>query len=324
MNVSKPLVSIICPVYNEEASVPIFFDRLSSALDPLRGTFDFELIFMNNASSDGSLACITEIRKLHDWVHVITLSRNFGYQASLTCGLSNAVGDASVFIDVDCEDPPEMIPQFLDYWQRGYDVVYGQRDRRPESAAMVAGRKFFYRITRLIADNDFILDMAEFSLISRRVRDVCLYNRSTFPFIRNEIAYAGFRRHGISFERQQRVAGTTNYNFVRMTRFAIVGILSASTFPLRFSAYAATVLVPLNLIMAAVSLFVPDVRWQALILCNWASVLLSAGSISLYVARTYKDGINRPLYVIDRQLTAMPRATLMHGELHAIATSSGK
>jgi len=311
----KPSVSIICPVYNEDKSIPLFFDRLMTVIEPLRDRFEFELIFMNNASTDGSLEAIAAIRRHHDWVHVITLSRNFGYQASLTCGLTNAAGDASIFIDVDCEDPPEMIPDFLDHWQRGFDIVYGQRVARPESAVMVAARKIFYRLTRLIADNDFILDMAEFALMNRRVRQVCLNNRSTYPFIRNEIAYAGFRRHGIPFERRPRVAGTTHYNLVRMTTFAIAGILSASTFPLRLAAYIAAVLVPLNLLAALANLFGGVSEFKFLEHLNWAATILSVGSIALFVARIYKDGINRPLYVIDQQLTVFPRATLDHGEL---------
>jgi glycosyltransferase involved in cell wall biosynthesis len=314
---STPMISIVCPVYNEQDAVPIFFDRLYSAIGPLQDKFNFELIFMNNASTDSSLDAIMNLRAMHDWVHVITLSRNFGYQASLTCGLTNAVGDATIFIDVDCEDPPEMIPDFIQHWQSGFDIVYGQRVSRPESRVMVVARKIFYRLTRLIADNDFILDMAEFALLSGRVRAICLRNRSTYPFIRSEIAYAGFKRYNIPFRRQTRIAGVTHYNLVRMFRFAIGGILSASTFPLRLAAYAAALLVPLNLIVALICLFSRDIDIRPLILLNWTAITFAAGSISLYVARIYKDGVNRPLYVIDQDSTAIPRAVLHHGELRA-------
>ena len=114
-------------------------------------------------------------------------------------------------IDVDCEDPPEMIPKFVNEWEKGYDIVYGKRDKRPEFIGIQLARKAFYRITRLIADYDFILDMAEFSLVSARVREAILQNRTTFPFIRTEIGFVGFKRKGISYARQHRIVGKSHY-----------------------------------------------------------------------------------------------------------------
>lgn len=310
MSPAKPLISIVCPVFNEQVCVPLFFERLQATLLPLRAQFDFELTFTNNCSSDGTLAQIEKIREEASWVQVITLSRNFGYQASIMCGLRNAAGDAVIFIDVDCEDPPEMIPQFIHHWRGGNDVVYGRRAERPEHYAIVAARKLFYRVTRLIADNDFNLDMAEFSLISRRVREVCLRNRSSYPFVRNEIAYAGFRQHGIRYAREARVAGTTHYNLLRMVRFAIAGILSSSTFPLRFTAYV-------GLPLAALDLFATIVRFVAgpfdllpLLLVNFMLLLIAVSGLSLFMARIYKDIIRRPLYIIDADLTLTNRATV--------------
>lgn len=303
----KPLVSIVCPVYNEEACVALFFQRLEAALLGLRADFEFELIFTNNNSTDRTLAEIEKIRTTASWVHVITLSRNFGYQASITCGLRNAAGEAVVFIDVDCEDPPEMIPQFLREWRAGNDVVYGRRAERPENQAIVFARKLFYRLTRVIADNDFNLDMAEFSLISRRVRDVCLRNRSSYPFVRNEIAYAGFRQLGIRYARGPRVAGTTHYNLFRMTRFAIAGILSSSTFPLRFTAYCGLPLAAINLIAMIVHLAAGPYDLQPLLLVNFTLVLIALSGLSLFMARIYKDVIQRPLYIVDADRSLLGR-----------------
>jgi dolichol-phosphate mannosyltransferase len=296
-----PLVSIICPIFNEEDAIPLFFARLKCTLQPLELQYHFELIFTNNGSTDGSVERILQIRKDHPFVQLITLSRNFGYQASLISGLTNATGDVFIVIDVDCEDPPEMIPIFLEGWREGYDVVYGQRDKRPESALLQVARKFFYRMTRSIADSDFILDMAEFSLFNNRICEVLLSNRSTFPFLRNEIGYAGFRRKAIPYERQHRVHGQTHYNLWAMTRFAIGGILSSSTFPLRGMAYCGIPLGALDVSMAATRLVVHYPQdLIPLVLANLGALTIGLAFVSIYIARIYKDQIQRPRFIVDR------------------------
>lgn len=304
---AKSLVTIICPVYNEEECVPLFFARLKSSLAPLRSDYEFELIFTNNCSTDRTFEEIQKIRATEPWVNVITLSRNFGYQASIMCGLRNAAGEATIFIDVDCEDPPEMIAQFLEHWRKGYDVVYGERSARIENQVIVALRKIFYRLTRSIADNDFILDMADFSLISRRVRAVCLRNHSSYPFIRSEIGYAGFKRLGIQYTRARRIAGQTHYNLYRMTSFALAGILSTSTFPLRFTAQFGVPLVALNFLVMLVSLIAGPFNLQPLLLLDVTILLLAVVGLSLYTARIYKDIVQRPLYIVDMTRTALGR-----------------
>lgn len=304
---ANPLVTIICPVYNEEECVPLFFERLKSSLAPLRSGYNFELIFTNNCSTDRTFEEIQKIRATEPWVRVITLSRNFGYQASIMCGLRNAVGEATIFIDVDCEDPPEMIAQFLEHWRAGYDVVYGQRSARIENQIIVALRKIFYRLTRSIADNDFVLDMADFSLISHRVRTVCLRNRSSYPFIRSEIGYAGFKRLGIQYTRARRIAGQTHYNLYRMTAFALAGILSTSTFPLRFTAQVGVPLAALNFLAMLASTIAGPFNLQPLLLIDLTVLLLAVVGLSLYTARLYKDLVKRPLYIIDAACTSLGR-----------------
>src|SRR4051812_31831903 len=126
----RQLISIVCPVFNEEAAVPLFYRRLREALGPLRHAYDFELIFTNNRSTDRTLEVVSGLRQADPTVQVLTFSRNFGYQASVLAGLRHAAGDAMVVIDVDCEDPPEMIPKFVAEWEKGFDVVYGLRGKR--------------------------------------------------------------------------------------------------------------------------------------------------------------------------------------------------
>jgi len=292
-----PLISIICPVLNEEQAIPLFYDRLQNALAKVTGHYEFELIFVNNRSTDGTLAAIHQIRGKDPQVQVLTLSRNFGYEASVATGLKHARGDAIAVIDVDCEDPPEMIPQFIVEWNAGHDVVYGQRGERPEPMAWQLARKAFYRLNRLVADSDIILDMAEFFLISAAVRDAILANHSTVPFLRSEVAYVGFRRKGIPYSRQKRIVGTTHYNVWRATKFAITGILSSSTFPLRLSVYAFPLLVVLNLYLLSLDKFYLLVTLDLLYLAFFVMV------ICVYVARTYKDVIRRPISIVDWQLS---------------------
>ena len=297
---SRKLLSVVCPVYNEELSVPLFYERLQTALKTVRESYDVELLFTNNRSSDGTRDIILDLRRKDTSVSLITLSRNFGYQASVMAGLRHASGDAVVVIDVDCEDPPEMIPTFVEGWESGFDIVYGARVQRSELKAVHLMRLAFYRLNRLVADSDIILDMAEFALISARVRDLILANESTYPFLRTETGYVGFSRKGIPYKRQHRLRGKTHYNFLGMIEFAIGGILSSSTFPLRFAAYLA----PPVCLVCAVLLYLDLIQGLSKCLDLLIGVALIylvtfMACISIYLARVYKNGVGRPIYIVD-------------------------
>jgi polyisoprenyl-phosphate glycosyltransferase len=302
----RKLISIICPVFNEEGCIPLFYNRLQSVLSPLRERYDFELIFTNNSSMDRTLPIIQELRQSDPSVQVLTLSRNFGYQASLTAGLRHACGQAMIVVDVDCEDPPEMIPQFIAEWEQGSDVVYGKREKRPESLALQMARKLFYRLNRAIGDSDIILDMAEFSLIASHVRDVMLDNSSTFPFLRTEVGYVGFRRKGIPYDRGRRIYGKSYYNVFGMTRFAIGGILSSSTFLLRFAAYLGAAVLIGNLIGIIVTLYAAYTRLIYVIyIIDLMYIIFFMDVICIYLARIYKDGVDRPVFIVDWKRSAL-------------------
>lgn len=305
---TTPLVSIVIPAYNEAATLPLFYQRLRDALATLEGRCRFELLFMNNGSTDDSMEVLHELRVRDPRVEVITLSRNFGYQAAITAGLRTARGDAVASIDADGEDPPEVLAQFVERWLQGEaDVVYGIRGKRPESALMQLGRKMFYRVTRAVADHEIILDMAEFALLDRRVRDAVLTTRSTFPFVRGQVGYVGFRRVGIAYDRELRLGGRSHYNLVRAFKFGLGGILSSSTFPLRLLAYGGAALIPLCLLGMVLSLipalddtaFAPT-RWLPALglgLAVW--LVFGIGILAIYIARIYKDQVGLPLYVVD-------------------------
>ncbi len=297
----RKLISIVCPVHNEETAVPLFYQRLEAALSPLRDRYDFELLFTNNGSTDGTLAAIMKLRERNPSVQVLTLSRNFGYEASVATGLRHARGAAIAVIDVDCEDPPELIPQFVQEWEHGCDIVYGKRDRRAEFVGMHLARKAFYRVNRLIADSEIVLDMAEFFLISASVRDAVLLSRSTKPFLRSDVAHVGFQRKGISYQRQRRVAGKSHYSLWRAIDFGIGGILSSSTFPLRLWVYLFPFFAAAN-----IALLWTD-RFRSVVVLDFLYVAFFIAMISIYLARTYKDVVHRPISVVDwRKSTLSP------------------
>src|SRR6266853_2550018 len=213
----SPLLTILCPVYDEDRVIPLFFQRIHPVLEKLSEHYAVNLLFLNNASSDRTSQQIERIREVWPATYFITMSRNVGYHASLECGLRNAVGDLFVFIDADCEDPPEIILEFVEKHEQGYDIVYGERVDRDESKLMKRARKFFYRLLRAVADEEIILDMAEFSLFTREVRNAIVNENTSFPFLRASIGRVGFKRAAIPFKRDKRIAGDSHYNLVGMS-----------------------------------------------------------------------------------------------------------
>jgi len=306
---AKKRVTIVCPVFNEEKAVPLFYARLTKALEPSADKVDFEILFVNNRSTDSTEATVLALREKDPRVELFTMSRNFGYQASISAGMFHASGDAIVNIDVDCEDPPELIPTFIERWLAGADVAYGIRARREEFVGMHLARKLFYRVTKRVSDHEIVLDMAEFFLVDRRVRDYVLSTRSTFPFVRGQVGYVGFRREGIPYKREKRIIGETHYNLYSAIRFGVAGILSSSTLPLRFLAYVGVALFGVDVVGAAITVgmvlddSIQVGRWVgfavALALVHLGWIVLALGVIAIYLARVYKDSIGLPLFVGD-------------------------
>lgn len=298
----KKHLTVICPVFNEMASVPIFTERLKAVREQLSDRYDVDLLFTNNASTDNTLNEILKLRGENPFVHVVTLSRNVGYQASLECGLRTARGDLFIFIDVDCEDPPEMILDFVKLHERGnYDIVYGERVDRHEPVLILLARKLFYRILRVVADEEVILDMAEFSLMTSEVRDAIVQDSSSFPFIRASIGRVGFRKQGIPYKRQKRVAGHTNFRGFSLFYFAVAGILSSSTLFLRLPIQTLFFWLIAVAGLAVTRVYV-DSRWiDAAIIVLFATYLgSSVAFIAIYTGRTYKNSLNRPNYIISK------------------------
>lgn len=302
----RKLVTIVCPVFNEEQAVPLFYERLAKSLATMEDKVRFEILFVNNRSTDGTEARVMALREKDPRVQLLTMSRNYGYQASISAGMRHASGDASVNIDVDCEDPPEMIPKFIERWLQGADIAYGIRARREEFVLMHLARKLFYRVTRRVSDHEIVLDMAEFFLIDAKAKQAVLATRSTFPFVRGQVGYVGFRREGIAYKREKRIIGETHYNLISAIRFGIAGILSSSTLPLRTLAYVGCLLFAIDLVAAPALVLAPArsgdlvLRWFAAgIAIHLGWLVFAVGILGIYLARVYKDTIGLPLYVAD-------------------------
>ncbi len=259
----------------------------------------FEIIFVNNSSTDGSLEKLKELllkKKNNEQItfKIISFSRNFGYQKSLLAGYNHSTGDASIVIDTDLEDPPELIVEFIVQWNKGYEVVYGKRIDRQENWLIKKMRDNFYRILSLTADFKINDQMAEFCLISRRVRENILKINPTFTFFRSEIAFLGLKTFGIDYKREKRVAGQTKYNILTMFEFAITGFLTSSTFFLRLFGYGLPFIVGLNLL----TIFFFKIT-NFLIILDAIYIIFNLSILSLYVARLYQISTKRPPYIID-------------------------
>jgi dolichol-phosphate mannosyltransferase len=232
------------------------------------------------------------------------MSRNYGYQCSVECGLRNSDADLTAVVDVDCEDPPELFIPFLNYIEEGFDIVYGERVDRHESKFIKWLRRVFYRVTRAVADDRFILYMAEFCIINRTVRAAILADNNSFPFIRASIGRVGFEIKNVPFKRDKRIAGQTHYNFWRMFVFAVAGILSSSTLWLRIPAYVFPFWVLGSLMAMGIATVTHDpLYYQWMVTCSFIFIGFAITGMSLYMARIYRNGLLRPNFFLNPKKT---------------------
>ena len=297
-------LAVIVPLHNETESINYFYNRLRSTLEGIKDLTRWEVIFINDGSTDNSLEKLKELRENDKRVNIISLARSFGYQNALQAGLTTVTANFYSIVDVDCEDPPELLEEFFhSIKHEKIEIAYGIRSNREEPSWVVFFRKIFYLINRIIADNEIVMWMAEFSMFTHNVKLVTLLPRNTYLFLRNEIAYAGLKRKGFDYFRAKRKFGKTHYNFFRMTMFAIAGFLTSSTFPLRMIFYLSVfigIMLPLMWVFFEVGLQT-IANLSVVILLYFSIICLSI--ISLYLARSYQNIINRPVYVIDPQQT---------------------
>jgi glycosyltransferase involved in cell wall biosynthesis len=230
---TRKLITISIPVYNEQGNIAHLLARLDK-LAANNPTYDFEFLFTDNASEDTTYALLKDAALNDRRIRVLRMSRNFGFQRSILTNFMNARGDAAVQVDADLQDPPELITEFLKYWERGYQVVYGIRRKREESRLLAWSRKLYYRLIDHLSDVPVPHDAGDFRLIDRKIINHLGDIRERSPYLRGYIAGLGYRQIGVSYDRTARQAGVSKFRLPALIRLGIDGICSQSTKPLNY------------------------------------------------------------------------------------------
>ncbi|MGH9739551.1 MAG: glycosyltransferase family 2 protein [Candidatus Acidiferrales bacterium] len=301
-------LSVAIPIHNEEELLPELLGRLRATVDDLPGG-PHEFVFVDDGSTDRSLAILEEAARQDSRILVISLSRNFGHQAALTAAIDYVTGDAVVVMDGDLQDVPEAIPEFLERYRDGYDVVYAQRIRRKESWTLRICYFVFYRMMARLSDVQLPLDAGDFGLMSRQVVNQLRRMPEHHRYLRGMRSWVGFRQIGVPVERGQRRAGKSKYGFLRLLRLAADGIFAFSIVPIRAAALVGffVMLVSVGYVLyalyAKLFLHVSPQGFTALIVTvTFLSgvVLFFLGIIGEYVGRIYEETKSRPAYVVGR------------------------
>jgi len=305
--VTHPVITIVAPVYNEEGNIDQLYTRVSEVLNSTGDTW--ELVLVNDGSSDGSAEKMAALTERDSRVRVINFARNFGHQNAVTAGLDYARGDAVVIIDADLQDPPEVILQLLDKWREGYHVVYAVRsERKGETWFKKFTAKAFYRMIYRITDVHIPVDTGDFRLMDRQVVKALNAMREHNRFIRGLTSWVGFKQTGVYYVREERAWGKTKYPFRKMLRFAFDAITGFSFFPLQVTIYA-SLIIALMAVLAIPLVMILRLSGSSIQFEGQATtlvVLLLLSSFQLfffffmgqYVARIYDEVRERPLYIV--------------------------
>lgn len=298
------LLSLIVPVFNEEEVLPASYARMSAAMQALTG-YDYEIIYVNDGSRDGTMKRLRAIAGEHKEVRVISFSRNFGHQLAVTAGMDNARGDALIIIDADLQDPPEVIAELVKAWENGADIAYGKRLKREGETVFKKLTAFcYYRLLNAMSAYPIPLDTGDFRLLDKKVADVFLKMREHNRFLRGMSGWMGFDAVPVEYVRHERQAGKTKYTLKKMLRLAFDGILGFSYKPMSLALYAGAALGVtgmlglIALIIIAATIGCAPWLWAVdeLVLIN-ALTLAAIGVQGAYLNRIYDEVRGRPLYI---------------------------
>lgn len=239
MEKNRKLISICVPVYNEEQNIIPLYERISELADKCQSKYRFEFVFTDNHSEDSSFSILSKLGSKDKRVKALRFSRNFGFQRSILKNFLYAEGDAAVQIDCDLQDPPELIEEFLEHWEKGYKVVYGVRKDRPNESRILFGmRKIFYTLIDKVSDHPLPRNAGDFRLIDRCIINELAKIDPYQPYLRGAIATFGYPQLGVQYNRFERVRGSSKFSLTDLVRLAIDGIVSHSINPLRIATYA--------------------------------------------------------------------------------------
>ncbi len=301
---SRKKISVIVPVLNEEKNIAVLYRRLVKNLSG----YKYEIIFVNDGSSDASQNEIVKLHNANKSVKLINFSRNFGHQIAITCGIDYATGDAAVIIDGDLQDPPEVIPKMIEKWQEGFDVVYGiRKSREGENIFKTSTASIFYSLINALSRTKIPENVGDFRLISAKVINVLRQTREYQRFLRGMISWIGFEQTGVEYERQGRYSGRTKYSTILMFKFAADALFSFSFFPLRvasilglLTAAGAVLYIFYTLYLTTGGTTVKGWPSTIVIVSFLGSIqLVSIGIIGEYLGRIYEEIKRRPLYIIE-------------------------
>ncbi len=314
-NAGSPLLSVVCPSYDESEVIGLFYSELSSVLQILEG-LRYEIVFVEDGSSDGTLEKLNEVAKGDPRVRVFSLSRNFGHQVALSAGLDLARGDAVLMMDCDLQHPPSLIPQMVELWGQGYDVVSTVRTASRDASWLkrATSRAFYWAINRL-SDTEVVAGAADYCLLSRRAVESLRRMPERHRFLRGMVSWIGFNRTFLPFEAPARAAGASKYSWTRMVALGLDAVFSFSTVPLKLATriglgVSAAGIVYLGYILVSFFLLGDLVE-------GWASILSAVlilggvqlafiGLIGEYLARVFEEGKRRPLYLLRQTPPADP------------------
>jgi glycosyltransferase involved in cell wall biosynthesis len=302
----KITYSIVVPIFNELDNLPELYRRVKDVMDSMRKPW--ELILVDDGSTDGSTEVIRELAKKDEHVRPVIFARNFGHQIAITAGWDYARGDAVVIIDADLQDPPELIREMAEKWQEGNEVVFAIRaEREGESWFKLWTASLFYRLIYRITDVKIPLDTGDFRLMDRKVVNVLKQMRERHRFPRGMSAWVGFKQVGIEYKRAARIAGETKYPFRKMFRLAINAVTSFSYFPLQvatffgfLSASIAILAIPVVIYvrLAGIRAFQGQATTLIAVLFLGGVQLICLGILGEYIGRLYDEAKGRPLYIV--------------------------
>lgn len=301
-------VTIIIPAYNEEASLPFLYERIEKLINSI-DNYEFEILFVNDGSKDKTIELIKEYREKDSRISYVDFARNFGKETAMIAGLDYATGDCVIFMDADLQDPPELIPEMLKYWEEGYDDVYAQRrSRKGETWLKKFTSKMYYRVLQALTNVEIQKDTGDFRLLDKRCVNALRKMRESQRCSKSMFSWIGYKKKAIVYDRDPRIAGKTKWNYGKLINLAIDGITSFTTSPLRISTYIAIptfVALFVYFIYVIAKCCVEHVAIQAfqaiilLVLFFSGVQILLFGIVGEYLGRIFNETKNRPLYLVN-------------------------
>ena len=301
-------ITIIIPAYNEEESLPMLYERLNKLMEEM-SNYEFEILFVNDGSKDKTIDIIKNLREKDKRINYVDFSRNFGKEAGMFAGLENATGDYVTTMDADLQDPPELIPELLKWWEQGYDDVYARRrTRKGETWLKKFTSKMYYRVLQHLTKVEIQEDTGDFRLLDRRCVNALKKLRESQRNTKSMFSWIGYKKKEVLYDRDPRVAGSTKWNYGKLIDLAIDGITSFTTSPLRLATFIAIptfIVLFIYFIYVIAKTFVVHEAIQAfqaiilLILFFSGIQILLFGILGEYLGRIFNETKNRPLYLVN-------------------------